>query len=215
MEWMLALRPIRLFSFYLAFVFCINAVVGLRHYRAAFGVAVKFGRRWPNLLRLIMEHRAVLLGWETLRPLLVMAALIAANAAACHLVWPSAGDFAVRDLLLLWYLVPVVVVAALAMLAFDVGGLFVAGAINEKETEQYFDRAEWWLQGWRAPAVRLFSLGFVNPRSLVSKEVRLALQGATGWLAQAFWWMATQAALRIGFGLSLWLGWALWLRLVE
>ena len=215
MDWLLDLRPIRLFSFYLAFVFCLSVVVGLQGYRAVLGVAFKFGSRWPNLLKLILEHRAVLLGWDTLRPLFVMATLIVVNSAACHLIWPSAGDFTVRQLTSLWPLVPLCAAAGLAMLAFDLVGLLGTGKIDEKQTERYFDRAEWWLRGWRVPAVRIFSLGFVNPRLIVSKEVRAALEGATGWLVQKFWWIATQAALRIGFGLSLWLGWALRLWLVE
>ncbi|MBY0231816.1 MAG: hypothetical protein K2W96_21220 [Gemmataceae bacterium] len=209
MDWLLDLRPIRLFSFYLAFVFCLSIVVCLQQYRAVAKVAIRLGSRWPNLLKLILEHRAVLLGWGTVRPLLVMLALIVANSAACHLVWPSAGDFKLRELP--WPVVPVCAVAGVAMLAFDLAGLLNTGTIDEKETERYFDRAEWWLRGWKVPAMRLLSFGWLDPRAIVGKEVRAALEGATGWLAQTFWWMATQAALRIAFGLSLWAAWIIWL----
>lgn len=214
MEWLLDLRPIRLFSVYLAFLFCVSTYLRLQQYRAVFSLIARFGKRWPNLLKLVLEHRAVLLGWETLRPLLVMVALFTANTVACQVVWPSAGHFTLTDLGRLWLLVPVVIAAGLAMLVFDLYTVLRVGAFDEKQVEKHFDLAESWLRGWKAPAVRVLSLGYINPRAIVSQEVRTALETATEWLGDTFRWMALQTGLRIAFGLSLWAGFVAqgWLR---
>ncbi|MGL4551129.1 MAG: hypothetical protein ACRC33_08075 [Gemmataceae bacterium] len=214
MEWLNDLRPIRLFSVYLAFFFCVSTVLRLRQYSAVFSLVVRLGTRWPNLLRLVLEHRAVLLSWDTVRPLAVMLSLVVLNTAACQLVWPSAGDFRATRLLAMPGLVTASVVAGSAMLVFDLYTLLRVGSFDEKAVEKHFELAESWLRGWKAPAVKVLSLGYVNPRAIVGQEVRAALEGATGWLAGTFRWTAVQTGLRIAFGLTLWLGFALqgWLR---
>ena len=65
-----------------------------------------------------------------------------------------------------------------------------------------------WLTSRTAHVVRFFTLGFVNPRRLVNTEVQKALVDATRQLNTNLWWMTVQMGLRIAFGLSLWLTWA-------
>ena len=67
---------------------------------------------------------------------------------------------------------------------------------------------------WKAPAVRLLSLGYINPRQMVAKEVRTALEGATPWLHGTIRWFMIQTTLRIAFGMALWTSYATsdWLR---
>jgi hypothetical protein len=214
MEWLSDLRPIRLFSVYLAFYLCVSTVLRLRQYAAVSSLVVRFGTRWPNLLKLVLEHRTVLLGWNTVRPLAVMLTLIVLNTVACQLIWPSAGNFRATQLMERPILTSLSLLAAAVMLAFDLYTLFTVGKIDEKAVEKHFDLAESWLRGWKAPAVKLLSLGYINPRAIVGQEVRAALEGATGWLAGTFRWTAIQTGLRITFGLTLWLGFVLegWLR---
>jgi hypothetical protein len=56
--------------------------------------------------------------------------------------------------------------------------------------------------------VHVVTLGFVNPRKMVAEEVRKSLLDASNLLNTTLWWVNTQMALRISFGLSLWLTWA-------
>ena len=73
----------------------------------------------------------------------------------------------------------------------------------------YFDQAEYWLASKTAHVVRVFTLGYVNPRKMVVEEVRKALIDASNLLNTTLWWVSIQMSLRFGFGLSLWLAWAL------
>jgi hypothetical protein len=208
-DWVHDLRPIRLFSLYLVFLFCVSTYLRVRQYYSIFSLVSRFGTRWPNLLKLVVEHRGVLMGWETLGPLALMIGLIATNSIACNLIWPSASNYRADDLLGKLPLALVALVLGTAMLAFDLYTVVNVGSIDEQAVAKHFDLAESWLRGWRAPAVKFMTLGYIDPRSIVSQEVRTALEGATGWLAGTFRWTAAQAALRIAFGLTLWLGFAL------
>ena len=60
-----------------------------------------------------------------------------------------------------------------------------------------------------AIVVRVFTFGFVNPRRLVTVEVRRALIDASRLLNTTLWWVIGQTGLRLAFGLALWLTWAL------
>ena len=143
-----------------------------------------------------------------------MVALVTLNTLASQFIWPQARAFRMADLIAIWPAVPFVVLTGAAMALFDIHGTLQIGEIDRAETEKYFDQAESWLRGWKAPAVRLLSLGRINPRQLVAKEVRTALEGATPWLHSTIRWFVIQAILRIAFGTALWASYALsdWLR---
>jgi hypothetical protein len=104
---------------------------------------------------------------------------------------------------------PVVLAAGAAMAAFDTWGVVSVSSIDQAEMEKYFDQAEYWLRSWTAPVVRFFTLGRINPRQMVAVEVRSSLVGSSQMLNSTLWWVVTQAGLRIAFGLSLWLSYAL------
>jgi hypothetical protein len=133
---------------------------------------------------------------------------------ASTLLWPQANDFTVARLLEVWPAVPVVLACGAAMLALDVYCCVVVGEVSQAEMEKYFDQAEYWLRSWTAPVVRLFTLGYVNPRQMVAAEVRIALVSASELLNSTLWWVVSQTGLRIAFGLALWGAYALgpWLR---
>ena len=60
-----------------------------------------------------------------------------------------------------------------------------------------------------AHVVRVVTFGYVNPHKMVAEEVRKALLAVSDMLNYTLWWMNLQVGLRFGFGLSLWLTWAL------
>src|SRR5262249_49397814 len=94
------------------------------------------------------------------------------------------------------------------MLGVDVYATFRVGEVDRRLLEEYFDQAEYWLRSWVTPVVRIFTLGYINPRHMVTVEVRRALLQASQLLNSTLWWVSVQVALRIAFGLALWLTYA-------
>jgi hypothetical protein len=69
--------------------------------------------------------------------------------------------------------------------------------------------AENWLTSWKAPVVRFVTLGYVDPRRMVSSEVHKALTAISDLINRNLYWMSLQIGLRVVFGLALWSTWAL------
>jgi hypothetical protein len=199
---------IRFLDFYLMFVFLIGTVRRVGQYLAIGRLVVTGPGRWPRLLQLVKQHRMVFLTWSTLLPGLLALLLSLVQLLASRQLWPqaklTAGDLAGH-----WLALAVVAPLGLAMFAVDLYGVAVVGAFDRAEMEQYFDQAEYWLRSRAATVVRVFTFGYVNPRRMVADEVRKALVAASYLLNTTLWWMSVQVALRIAFGLSLWLTWAL------
>jgi hypothetical protein len=80
---------------------------------------------------------------------------------------------------------------------------------DREALEKHLDQAEYWLRSWVAPAVKVLTFGYVNPRQMVHDEVRKALAQATLDFNRMMWRWALQIAMRLAFGLTLWLTWAL------
>jgi hypothetical protein len=209
MDGLLELRPIRLFSFYLAVVFLCSTTLRWRQYRTILALVTRLQSKWPNLTKLVLAHRHIFLTWGTLRPLFIVLCLLTANTLAGRLIWPQADSFTLARLLTVWPAVPVVAVTGLCMVVFDIVGTLRVGKLDQAETEKYFELAESWLRGWKAPVVRVLSLGFVNPRQIVAKEVSNALEQGAKLLHTTMWWVSIQTTLRIVFGLALWTTFAL------
>jgi hypothetical protein len=209
MEWLYAIRPISLFSLYLAAAFLLSTWLRFQQYRAVLSLISRLHTRWPNLTRLVLAHRSIFLTWSTVRPLLLVLGLLCLNTLASHFIWPQAKAFQVADLIDMWPVLPVVLTTTTAMVVFDTSGAFQVTQIDTPETEKYLDMAESWLSGWKAPVVRIFTLGYINPRQMVAKEVRSALEGASSVLNSNLWWLTTQTLLRIACGMSLWASYAL------
>ena len=209
MSWLLDLRLIPFFGFYLAVFFLISTVVRLRQYRAILGLVRSMPARWPRLLGLVGQHGNIFLTWGTVMPLLIVLALFLANYLAGTHLWPHAETFTVARLIHLWPALPVVLPLGAAMVAFDVYGLWSAGTVDRALLEKYFDQAEYWLRSWAAPVIHVLSLGYVNPRAMVHTEVRSALLNASRLLNYTLWWISVQTGLRIAYGLSLWGAYAL------
>jgi hypothetical protein len=210
------LRLIGLLDYYLVLLFVASVSRRFEMYRHIVGVVYKFRGRWPNLYKLLHEHRTILLTFRTLAPALLILVLTVVQMIASRLIWPEANRgptaLTVARLAEYWWAVTVVLPLGVAMLVLDIYGLIAVGQINRADLEKYFDQAEYWLTSRTAHVVRFFTLGFVNPRRLVSQEVQKALIGASKQLNSAMWWTNLQMSLRIAFGLSLWLTWAVTVR---
>ncbi len=204
MDWLLNLRLIGLFTLYLAIIFILGTYLRWKQYRSVLAILLRLRSRWPNLTQLILTHRSIILTPRTYVPMAIVLVLLITNMTASRLVFPQAATFDVRELLRIWPAVPVVLGLGAAMVTYDVLGIFRVGQIDQKLLEGYFDQAESWLRGWKAPVVRVLSFGFVNPRKIVEKEVCTALENAAALLNSTLWWVTVQAVLRICFGLCLW-----------
>jgi hypothetical protein len=212
MSGLVSLSLIHVLDFYLMFVFFAGTIRRLDQYRHFLGLVCTVPGRWPKLLRLVQEHRTVLMTWATFLPALLALLLSLVQLLASRLVWPEAGEppdgLTVAAALEHWPALLAIVPLGVAMIGLDVYGFLVVGAIERAELEKYFDQAEYWLCSPSAHVVRVFTLGIVNPRRMVAAEVRKALEGASRMLNTTLWWVTVQLGVRIAFGLSLWLTWA-------
>ncbi|MFO0811024.1 MAG: hypothetical protein U0746_20535 [Gemmataceae bacterium] len=213
MQSFLSLNLIRLFDFYLAAMFVVGTYRRYDLYRSAAGLAMSMPGRWPNLLKLVHDHRTVFLTWRTLLPSLLTLVVWGLNILASRLVWHRAevtANLTAQDLMIhgtAWlYALPL----ATAMVALDTYFLVRVGSFDRGTIEKYFDQAEYWLKGWKAPAVKVLTLGYVNPRQMVNDEVRKALVAAGEMVNRNMYWMILQMGLRIAFGLSLWVTYAVY-----
>jgi hypothetical protein len=207
------LNLIHLFDFYLAATFLLSTAGRVRQYRAVLSLVRGFPSRWPRLLELVKQHRSIFLTWSTLAPAVLALVLLTVQMAASRLIWPQAGrpphGLTLGRLFEEPVMVPLVGLFGLGMLGVDVYFILVVGQVNQAEVEQYFDQAEYWLKSWAAPVVRTVTLGFLNPRKMVAREVETALVSASQMLNVTLWWTVLQTGLRIACGLSLWLTYAL------
>jgi hypothetical protein len=201
------LNLIRLFDFYLASLFLISIFMRLRQYDAVVRLVRAFPDRWPKLMQLVGHHRNIFLTWTTLLPGILALLLTFINMLACRLIWPNA-DLTLNDLSHAWFAAVCVALAAAAMLVVDYYATFTVGKLDRPLLEGYFDQAEYWLRSWAAPVVRVFTLGYINPRRMVHEEVRKSLLMASKLLNSTLWWVTVQVGVRILFGLSIWLSWA-------
>jgi hypothetical protein len=206
------LNLIHLLNFYLWVVFLLSTYRRFGQYRAALALVRAVPGRWPKLLELVRGHGAIFLTWATVLPGLLALLLISIQALASYYLWPEAGHppngLTVGRLASNWAALVVSGTLGAAMLAIDVYFLISAGEIDREQMQQYFDQAEYWLRSWTAPVLHVFTLGFVNPRRMVAKEVQSALVAASRLMNSTLWWVTAQAGARCAFGLSLWLAYA-------
>jgi hypothetical protein len=213
MTWLWNLNLIRFFDFYLALAFLLSTAVRVRQYQTVLALVRAVPGRWPRLFQLITQHRGIFLTWATFGPALAALVLLLIQFAASNWLWPQAGKpphgLTVERLVEHWLALPFVALCAAAMLAVDIYGIITVNEVPRNEMEKYFDQAEYWLRPWTAPVVRVFTLGYVNPRKMVAAEVETALLSASQLLNSTLWWVALQSGLRIAYGLALWLTFAL------
>jgi hypothetical protein len=208
MDWLWNLNLLHFFNFYLGVAFLASTAMRVRQYEAIVGLVRAVPERWPRLFRLVKQHHGIFITWATGLPALLALALCVIHSCACRLVWPHA-NLTLNGLADLPVTIPIIALLGIAMLSVDVYATFRVGEVERSLLEKYFDQAEYWLRSWVAPVVRLFTLGYINPRRMVTVEVRKALEQASRLLNATLWWVTAQTSLRIAFGLALWLTWAL------
>jgi hypothetical protein len=202
------LNLIHVLDFYFTLMFLLGTLRRVRQYREIGRLVLTGPSRWPKLLALVKQYRTIFLTWSTVVPALLAALLMVVQLIASRWLWPQA-NLTLGELGELWWALAVVVPVGVAMLAVDVYFLVVVGSFDRGEMEKYFDQAEYWLRSRAAHVVRIFTLGYINPRARVDTEVQKALVEASRLLNTTLWWMNVQVALRVGFGLALWGSWAL------
>lgn len=202
-----AVNLIRAFDFYLAAMFLFSVLRRWAVYRDGLLLGVALCSRWPRLLARLNQHRAVVLNWPTLRPAALALGLTVAQMIASRLVFPQATIRA-ADLGDPWWQPVLLGVAFLPMAAIDAYFLISIGRFDRLETEKYFDTAERWAGTWQARAVRVVTFGRVNPDRMVDEQVRDGLQVLGATVVWSMWWINYQILARLGFGLSVWLVWA-------
>ncbi len=205
------LNLIHFLDFYFSFFFLANSMRRLGQYYVVARLVVTGPGRWPRLLQLIKENKAIFLTWTIVLPGLLALVLTILQVLASRLVWPGAGrppsGLTLDRLLAHWPALAAAVPLGFAMLGLDLYFILVAAKLNQADMEKYFDQAEFWLRSRTAHVVRLFTLGYVNPRNMVTVEVRKALGELSRLLHNNLWWLIFQVGLRLAFGLSLWLTW--------
>ncbi len=211
MTWLTTINLINAFNYYLILTFVVGTVLRVRNYRAISGLVYRFSGRWPKLRVLVGTHRAILLRWPIVLPVLLTLALTLANAWASRFLWVEArvtlGDLWSRPLIL------VAVLLAGGLMGFlDFRSVFLFGRFDRAAVEAELDRAEHWLGTWKAPAIRILTAGLINPRRLVGEQVRQALVKASLVASGQFWAMSLQILARFAFGMALWGTWAVSLR---
>src|SRR2546421_617763 len=158
------------------------------------------------MVDLVKQHRTIFLTWATVLPAAAALLLTIVQLIASRQLLPDA-KLTPAQLSDLWAAIAVVVPLGVAMFAVDLYGVVAIGKFDRREMEKYFDQAEYWLRSHAAHVVRIFTLGYVNPRRMVGVEVQKALVDASKLLQVNLWWMTVQVALRTAFGLALWGTW--------
>lgn len=203
-----SLNLIRAFDYYLIITFIVGTAMRVRQYGLVLRFVFAFPGRWPKLFDLARQHRTIFLSWPTLLPTVLTFALMLGHMLALRLVWVSA-EVTPANLWGQWLALGAVVVLGCLMLYFDFDAVFNVAAFDQAALEKDLERAEYWLNSWAAPALRILTFGFLNPRGMVHEEVRKSLIDAAAVVNQAMWLWALQIGFRLAFGLSLWLTWAL------
>ena len=205
MDWLLNLSLIQLFLVYLTLAFLIGTALRVRDYRHALALVLNVPGRWPRLFKLVRQHHHILLTWRTALPLVLSFSLIVAHEVISHFFCPQAADeLTVGRMLQLWPALPALVLTGVVMIGLDAYVFTHLSPLDRALLEKYFDQAEYWLKPWTAPVVRVFTFGYVNPRQMVTKEVRSSLEAAGRLMSIALWWVSLQTAARVAFGLALW-----------
>jgi hypothetical protein len=201
------LNLIHLFAFYLAVAFLISTYLRIGQYRSILALVGAVPGRWPRLFQLVKQHGMIFLTWSTVLPGMLALVLLALHTVACQWIWPQAS---LTPALLgqHWPALVMVATLAAAMLGIDWYLTFNFGKVDRGLMQKYFDQAEYWLRSWTAPVVRVFTLGYINPRKMVAVEVQKALIQVSRLINSTFWWVSLQVGVRIAFGLSLWLAYA-------
>jgi len=209
--WFDALNLLDAFNYYLILAFVVGTGLRFRTYQAIVGLVFACPSRWPKLLELVKKHRTILLGWPMLLAMGAAFALMLGNSLAIHLVWaPAKVTF--EDLGARWLPMGAVVLSGGLLLLLDCQAIYRMKHFDRAALEEKLDRAESWLESWIGPALRVATLGLVNPRKIVGSKVEKVLVDANWIIIGGMWQTSLRIGMQLALGLSLWLTWAFDLR---
>ena len=212
MNEVLKLNLIHFLDFYFALMFVASTWRRWGQYHSAAQLVLAGPGRWPHLMKLVRQYRTIFWTWSTVMPALLAFGLWMIQMFMSRFVMPEAGTLAegltIQKLLEHWPALILVVPIGVAMFGFDFYSWYVVGKIDRPMLEKYFDQAEYWLQSKTAHVIRVVTFGRINPRRMVAEEVEKALLSVSEMLNFTLWWVNLQIGLRFGFGLSLWVTWA-------
>jgi hypothetical protein len=211
LTWFDTLNLINVFNYYLILAFLVSTAIRLRSYWAILGLIVASRTRWPKLMELVQKHRTILLGWPTLLVIGMAFTLMLSNSLAIRLVWAHA-EVTFGELRGIWLALVAVVLLGGLMVFLDCKAILRVGDFDRPALEKDLDRAESWLKSWMAPALRIATFGFINPRKLVGAEVHKAFVDANWVLIGGMHRYSIRVGIQLAFGLALWLTWAMALR---
>lgn len=199
---------IRVFDFYLAAMLLLGLMRRWAVYRDTLLILVAVRGRWPKLLERMAGNKGAVLNWPTLRPAVLVLALMVVQMVASRGIWPQARILISELPDPWWQLIPFALTLA-PMLAVDVYFLLVVGRFDRDETEKYFDYAERWAGSRKARAIRVLTFGRIDPDQRVNDEVKRGLTELGRTLSWAMWWVSIQMGCRLLFGLTIWGLWAI------
>ncbi|HEX4610686.1 MAG TPA: hypothetical protein VH092_21020, partial [Urbifossiella sp.] len=140
------------------------------------------------------------------RPAVLALGLMLVQMICSRVIWPHA-NLTWPEVWAEWWWLPVLLLAVVPMLAVDLYFVIRVGRFDHSETVKYLDQAETWL-GWRAPLVKIVTLGLVDPTRMVDAEVRKSMAEMGTTVRSSLWWVSAQIGFRVLFGLTLWLAWS-------
>ena len=193
-------------DWYLMLTFVLSTIRRLSQYRAMLAVIFAVPSRWPKLFRLVQEHRTILLTWPTLAPVAVTFLIMLLHSIAYRGIWQTAR-VTPADISQHWLALVSVPLFGAAMLWLDFTAIFQVADFDRAALERDLDQAEYWLRSWITPTLSFLTFGFLNPRKIVSEEVRKALVSAGRDLNMMMWRMSLQIGVRLLFSLALWMTW--------
>ncbi len=203
-----AANLIRIFDFYLAVMLMFGLIRRWQVYYDTVRLLIILRGRWPRLVDRIAQHKAELINWPIMRPVILALVLMLTQMIASRLIWPQA-TIQVGNLSEPWWQSVLLLVFFVPMVAVDTYFLIRVGLFNRTETEKYLDQAEKWSGTQRAKLIRLVTLGKIDPEKMVDTEVKKGLGALALTMQGAMWWVSLQAGLRLLFGLTIWLVWAI------
>ena len=194
---------IRVFDFYLAAMFVLSLSRRYVVYWDTVNLVLSLRSRYPKLVAKLNAHRNVFLTVDVLRPMAVALGLMALQMLLSRVVYPKAA-ITVGGVAEVGWRIASLVCSTLPMLAVDCYFLVRVARFDRAAAEEYLTLAEHWLNSWKAPAVRAFTFGYIDPRRIVDAEVRKGLTQLSLTAGRTAWWIALQVGCRVACGLTIW-----------
>jgi hypothetical protein len=198
---------LHLFEFYIALMFLLGLSRRYPIYWDTLRMLIAVKGRWPRLLSKMTQNYGLLVKTEVIRPLVIMVTLMTVQFLCSRLLFPDA-EVTWQDVSDSYWRIGLLVLGVVPMIVIDVYFLIFIGGFDRTTAEKSLDQAEHWLGSWKATAVKMATMGYVNPRKIVDAELQKGLVQLRQTVSWTAWWISLQIACRMACGLTIWLLWA-------